>query len=69
MSAFSLSCQILVTFEAHWPMKHSPQARARLGGGGGGGSQGGDLTLNSLLKTWLAAPIVCSLSLPRRCQR
>ena len=41
MSAFSLSCQTLVTFEAHWPMKHSPQARARLGGveevGGGGG--------------------------------
>ena len=27
----SLSCQILVMFEAHW---HSPQARARLGGGG-----------------------------------
>ena len=21
MSAFSLSCQILVTFEAHWPIK------------------------------------------------
>ena len=29
------------------------KARARLGGGGGG-SQGGDLTLNSLLRTWLS---------------
>ena len=31
--------------------KHSPRAGASLGGGGGG-SQGGDLTLNSLLRTW-----------------
>ena len=37
-AAFSLSCQI--------PLKHSPQARARL--------EGGDLTLNSLLRTWLS---------------
>ena len=33
MSALSLSCQILLMFEA----QHSPQARARLGGRGGEG--------------------------------
>ena len=26
MSAFSLSCQILVMFEAHWPMKAFPSS-------------------------------------------
>ena len=31
MSVFSLSCQILVTFEAYWPMKVFPSSQ---GGGG-----------------------------------
>ena len=35
------------------PLADSPQAPARLAGGGGRKS-GGDLTLNSLLRTWLS---------------
>ena len=46
MCAFSLSCQILVMFEAHWPMKAGGVEEVRGGGG--------DLTLNSLLRTWLS---------------
>ena len=52
MSAFSLSCQI--------PLKHSPQARARL--------EGGDLTLNSLLRAWFksqASSVMRSLQAAR----
>ena len=47
MSAFSFLRQIIVMFEAHWPMKAFPQALARL-------RAGVDLTLNSLLRTWLS---------------
>ena len=56
MSAFSLSCQILVTFEVHWPMKAFPSSTCQAGGGGGSqdGGGGGDLNLNSLLRTWLS---------------
>ena len=52
------SCQILVMFEAHWPIKAFPSSTCKAGGGGGGGSRvgggGGDLTFNSLLTTWLS---------------
>ena len=51
MSALSLSRQILVMFQAHWKMKAFPSSTCRLEGGE---SQGGDLTLNSPLRTWLS---------------
>ena len=58
MSALSLSCQILLMFEA----QHSPQARARLGGRGGEEVRGGDVALNSLLITCLSLkhPLSCT---------
>ena len=52
MSAFSLSWQILVMFEAHWPMKAFPSSTCQAGGVEE--VRGGDLTLNSLLRTWLS---------------
>ena len=32
ISAFSLSCQILLMFEAHWPMKALPSSMCEAGG-------------------------------------
>ena len=59
MSALSLSYQILLMFEAHWPMKAFPSStRAMLGGESGGG---GDVALNSLLRTCISLkhPLSC----------
>ena len=60
MSALSLSYQILLMFEAHWPMKAFPSStRAMLGGRESGG--GGDVALNSLLRTCISLkhPLSC----------
>ena len=56
MSAFSLSCQILLMFEAHWPMNAFSSSTCSAGRGGGGKEvgRGGDLALNSLLRTCLS---------------
>ena len=62
MSAVSLSCQILVMFEAHWPMKAFSSSRpARLGWGRKSGGEGGDVALNSPLRTCLSLkhPLSC----------
>ena len=62
MSAVSLSCQILVMFEAHWPMKAFSSSRpARLGWGRMSGGEGGDVALNSPLWTCLSLkhPLSC----------
>ena len=71
MSAFSLSCQILLMFEAHWPiLMKAFSLRHVLGWGGAvGGSRRGDLTLNSLLRTWLSLkhPLSCRAFKPPEC--
>ena len=62
MSAVSLSCQILVMFEAHWPMKAFSSSRpARLEWGRKSGGEGGDVALNSPLRTCLSLkhPLSC----------
>ena len=58
MSALSLSCQILLMFEVHWPMKAFPSSTCCAGEGR---SQGGDVALNSLLRTCISLkhPLSC----------
>ena len=58
MYALSLSCQILLMFEAHWPMKAFLSSTCYAGRGR---SQGGDVALNSLLRTCISLkhPLSC----------
>ena len=58
MYALSLSCQILLMFEVHWPMKAFLSSTCYAGRGR---SQGGDVALNSLLRTCISLkhPLSC----------
>ena len=58
MYALSLSCQILLMFEVHWPMKAFFSSTCYAGRGR---SQGGDVALNSLLRTCISLkhPLSC----------
>ena len=71
MFAFSLSCQILLMFEAHWPilMKAFPLKHVLGWGGRLEEVGGGDLTLNSPLRTWLSLkhPLSCRAFKPPEC--
>ena len=54
MSALSLSCQILLMFKAHRPMKAFLSNTCYAGVGEKVGGGGGDVALNSLLRTCLS---------------